>query len=55
MTTREDGVIVRFEGPLPVPETASLRADLIQQGVDPASVRAELLPRDTIDFGEPST
>jgi uncharacterized hydrophobic protein (TIGR00271 family) len=51
VTTRQGDVVVKFEGSLPVPDTASLRADLTAHGVDPAIVRAQLLPRATIDLG----
>ncbi len=47
---QDDRTVVRFEGPLPVPDTDPLRAALIRRGIDPSSVRVELLPRATIDL-----
>jgi uncharacterized hydrophobic protein (TIGR00271 family) len=43
--------IVRFEGPTPIPDTAVLSTDLDAGGIDPDDVRAELLPRATVDLG----
>src|SRR5262249_26972925 len=51
VTTRQGEVFVQFEGALPMPDTASLRAALQANGVNPAVVRAVLVPRATIDPG----
>ena len=52
VTTRQGNVILQFEGSLPVPDTASLRAALVAKGIDPNAVRAEFLPRTTVDLGQ---
>jgi len=54
VTTRQGKVIVRLEGAPPLPDTSSLRDRLIRRGLDPGDVRVELLPRATIDLGDPS-
>src|SRR5262249_53726339 len=51
VTPRQGEVLVQFEGALPMPDTASLRAALQANGVNPAVVRAVLVPRATIDLG----
>ena len=48
----EGKTIARLEGPLPVPDVASLRRDLQANGVDLDHVRLELLPRETLDLGD---
>ncbi len=53
VTTSEDRVVVEFEGPLPVPDASSLRPVLIAHGLDPGEVRAEFVPKETVDFGDP--
>jgi hypothetical protein len=50
VSTREGNVIVEFEGAFPVPDPASLRAALIERGIDPAVVRAEFLPKATVEL-----
>jgi uncharacterized membrane protein len=52
VTTREDRAVVEFEGPLPVPDATGFRPVLIAHGVDPADVRAQFLPRETVDFDD---
>ena len=52
VTTREDSVVIEFEGPLPVPDAAGLRPVLVAHGVNPSDVRAQFLPRETVDFDE---
>jgi uncharacterized hydrophobic protein (TIGR00271 family) len=49
--TRQGEVYVQFEGALPMPDTAGLRASLVANGVNPNVVRAVLVPRATIDLG----
>ena len=46
-----DKIIVRFEGPTPLPSTDDLRDLLRAEGIDPAEVTVQLLPRQTIDLG----
>jgi hypothetical protein len=53
VTSREGVVVVEFQGMLPVPATASLSAALVATGVDPRTVRAEFVPRETVDLGQP--
>ena len=52
VTTSQDRVVVEFEGPLPVPDAAGLRPVLIAHGVDPKVVRAQFLPKETVDLGD---
>ncbi len=52
VTTRESKVVAEFEGPLPVPDAAGLRPVLLAHGVNPVDVRAEFLPRETVDFSD---
>ena len=54
VTTRQGEVIVRFEGPLPVPEADSLRAALIEGGLGPNVVQAEFVPKEIVDLGRPT-
>jgi uncharacterized hydrophobic protein (TIGR00271 family) len=50
---QEEGkTVARLEGPLPVPDLASLRSELRDEGVDLDHVRLDLLPRETVDLGE---
>jgi uncharacterized hydrophobic protein (TIGR00271 family) len=51
VTTSDGKVVAQFQGPTPYPDTTSLRHDLVRDGVDPADVRVELVPRLTVDFG----
>ena len=48
--TRDDGVVLKFEGPEPVPDTAGLKAALAADGVDLDEVEAELVPVKRITF-----
>lgn len=50
VATEAGKIVARFEGPTPVPATEALRQLLDEEGVDPAQVRVELLPRATIEF-----
>ncbi len=45
-----DKIIVRFEGPTPLPSTDDLRNLLRAKGVDSGEVTVQLLPRQTIDL-----
>jgi uncharacterized hydrophobic protein (TIGR00271 family) len=45
-------VVVRFEGPIPIPPTDDLVLILREHGVDPDSVQVELIPRATVDLEE---
>jgi uncharacterized hydrophobic protein (TIGR00271 family) len=51
VSTDEDGLVVRAEGPIPEPETTTLAAALRQHGIDPGRVTIELLPRAEIKLG----
>lgn len=46
-------LIVRFEGPTPLPSTAELAEILADHGIDPSEVRAELVPRAVVDLASP--
>lgn len=48
--TRDDGVVVKLEGPEPIPATAGLRAALVAGDVDPSDVEAELVPVQRVTF-----
>lgn len=48
----DNKTVARLEGPLPLPDIASLRQALIDQGIDATHVRIELLPRQTIDLDD---
>lgn len=50
ITTREGKTVVRLTGPLPVPDSASLRDALAARGVDVSTVRAEFIPAESVDF-----
>lgn len=52
VTSRTGEIVVRFEGPLPIPEVDGLRAGLVESGVDAGAVRVELVPSATIDLGD---
>jgi uncharacterized hydrophobic protein (TIGR00271 family) len=54
LTTRNGEVLVRLEGPLPLPSTNSLRADLLARGVNVDDVTVELLPKEVVDLDEPA-
>ena len=49
-TTRGGVVLVRMEGPPPLPNTNRLRKELERRGVDPSDVRVELVPARTVTF-----
>jgi uncharacterized hydrophobic protein (TIGR00271 family) len=49
VTTRPDGVLIRATGPLPEPDTDSLRAALAAAGVDGTTVKIELVPNHTVE------
>jgi uncharacterized hydrophobic protein (TIGR00271 family) len=51
VTTQAGKIVARFEGAPPLPDVEGLRQALRQRSVDPADVRAELVPRETIDLG----
>ena len=50
-TTSSANDVVRFIGPAPVPETASFRAVLEAQGVDPDNIIAEFVFEESIPLG----
>lgn len=50
VTTGHDEVIINMEGPLPVPDTAGLRAELEARDVDVSTVRVELAPVEVVKF-----
>lgn len=54
VTTRDGRVIATFQGTLPVPDVGGLRAALNADGIDPAVVKAEFIPRQVVDLSEPS-
>jgi hypothetical protein len=54
VATLEGKTVVRFSGSPPMPEVATLRAALATAGVDVTAVRAEFIPAESVDFGEPS-
>jgi hypothetical protein len=45
---RPDGILVRATGPLPEPETDSLRIALADAGLSDADVAIELIPSHTV-------
>ena len=49
--TGPDGVTVRFAGPLPVPDTDNLETLLRDDGIDPSTVVAELIPETRVELG----
>jgi len=49
VTTRPDGVLIRATGPLPEPDTDSLRAAFAAAGVDGTTVKIELVPNHTVE------
>lgn len=51
VTRQADKMVVRFEGPTPLPSTESLKMSLSEAGIDVESVVVELIPRAEIDFG----
>jgi hypothetical protein len=51
VSTAENGVVVKGEGPLPEPDTADLRTRLIARGVEVDDVEVQLVPRSEIDLG----
>jgi uncharacterized hydrophobic protein (TIGR00271 family) len=52
VSTDENGVIVKVEGPLPEPDTALLRDGLIARGIDVDDVEVQLVPRSEVDLGD---
>lgn len=50
--TQESTVVARLEGPLPLPDTESLRAELTAAGIDPSGVRVALYPRQIVDLAD---
>ncbi|MGH2597626.1 MAG: DUF389 domain-containing protein [Actinomycetota bacterium] len=51
VTTRPNGVLVRATGPLPDPETASLKSELDNAGLSDSNVTIELIPSQSVDLG----
>ena len=51
VTTDENGVVVKVEGPLPEPDTALLRDALIARASNVNGVEVQLVPRSEIDLG----
>ena len=49
VTTNPAGVLIRATGPLPEPDTNSLRAALSSAGVHGTSVKVELIPNQTVE------
>jgi uncharacterized hydrophobic protein (TIGR00271 family) len=49
--TRNAGVLIQFEGPEPIPDTAALRESLVASGVNPHEVEADLVPVKHLRFG----
>jgi uncharacterized hydrophobic protein (TIGR00271 family) len=52
VTTREDRTVVRVSGPLPIPDTDSLRSEFEAHGLDPHDVEIELIPMQRLTFDE---
>jgi uncharacterized hydrophobic protein (TIGR00271 family) len=52
VATREARTVVSLAGPTPVPDPESLRAALVQGGIDVTTVEAEFVPTERVDFGE---
>jgi hypothetical protein len=50
VTTRDAIVVVRMEGPLPLPDTAPLRVELEERGLDLSDIRVELSPVEIVEF-----
>jgi hypothetical protein len=50
ITTRDGKTVVRLTGPLPAPDSESLRDDLVEAGVDVSTVRAEFFPSEAVEF-----
>lgn len=51
VTTRPQGILVRASGPLPEPETTSLRDDIAAAGLADSDVTLELIPSRSVDLG----
>ena len=49
VSTRRDEVLIRATGPLPAPDTDTLKAALAASGVDGATIRVELVPSETVE------
>ncbi len=52
ITTRQGKVVIVMGGPLPIPETASLRDEMEAEGVDPDEVEVDLVPSVVVDLGD---
>jgi uncharacterized hydrophobic protein (TIGR00271 family) len=50
ITSRDGKTVVRLTGPLPIPDSVSLRNDLVAAGVDVSTVRAEFFPSEAVEF-----
>ena len=50
ITTRQGQVVVLMEGPLPIPDTDSLKSQLAKRGVAPSEVRIDLDPVRVVNF-----
>ena len=50
--TDADGVVVHVEGPLPEPDTTTLRDRLIVRGIDVDDVEVQLSPRSEVKLGD---
>jgi hypothetical protein len=50
VSTRGGVVIVHMEGPPPLPNTARLRTELEERGVDPSDVHVEFVPARLVTF-----
>ena len=50
VSTRHDAVLVRMEGPPPLPKTDRLRKELEERGVEPSEVQVELVPARRVTF-----
>jgi uncharacterized membrane protein len=49
VTARPDGVLIRATGPLPEPDTDSLRSALAAAGLGGTAVKVELVPNHTVE------
>lgn len=46
-----DDIVIRVAGPPPLPDTSTLAAALEAEGVDPADVTIELIPKTSVALG----
>jgi uncharacterized hydrophobic protein (TIGR00271 family) len=53
VATTNDRVEIHIEGPNPIPDTATLRADLADAGVDPRQIDVDLIPVRRVSFANP--